>query len=63
MLPGSAAIGRGRGSMDLRFEVFMDELEAHADPTFGNGRMPEINVAAKALIAALEAQFVNGKGH
>jgi hypothetical protein len=34
-----------------------------ADPTFGNGRMPEINVAAKALIAALEAQFVNGKGH
>jgi len=28
-----------------------------------NGRMPEINVAAKALIAALEAQFVNGKGH
>jgi hypothetical protein len=49
--------------MDLRFEVFMDELEAHADPTFGNGRMPEINVAAKALIAALEAQFVNGKGH
>jgi len=48
-------------AMDLRFEVFMDELEAHAGPAFGHGRMPEINTAAQALIAALEAHFLRSK--
>ena len=45
-------------AMELRFEVFMDELEAHADPTFGEGKHPEINRAAKALMDALHAEFV-----
>jgi hypothetical protein len=45
-------------AMDLRFEIFMDELEAHADPGFGDGRMPEINRTARALIEALEAEFI-----
>jgi hypothetical protein len=36
----------------------MDELEAHADPAFGDGRMPEINRAARALMEALEAEFI-----
>jgi hypothetical protein len=45
-------------AMDLRFEIFMDELEAHADPAFGDGRMPEINRTAKALMEALEAEFI-----
>jgi hypothetical protein len=44
--------------MALRFEIFMDELEAHADPAFGDGRMPEINRTAQALMEALEAEFV-----
>jgi len=45
-------------AMAVRFEIFMDELEAHADPTFGDGRMPEINRAARALVEALEAEFI-----
>lgn len=45
-------------AMELRFEVFMDELEAHADPAFGEGKHPEINRAAKALMDALHAAFV-----
>ncbi|MGA8206872.1 MAG: hypothetical protein WB801_09340 [Candidatus Dormiibacterota bacterium] len=45
-------------AMALRFEIFMDELEAHADPAFGDGRMPEINRAARALMEALEAEFI-----
>jgi hypothetical protein len=45
-------------AMALRFEIFMDELEAHADPAFGDGRMPEINRAARALVEALEAEFI-----
>jgi hypothetical protein len=45
-------------AMALRFEIFMDELEAHADPAFGDGRMPEINRAARALMDALEAEFI-----
>jgi hypothetical protein len=45
-------------AMEIRFELFMDELEAHAHPTFGHGRMPEINSAAQALIKALETQFL-----
>jgi hypothetical protein len=45
-------------AMELRFEVFMDELEAHADPAFGEGNHPEINQAAKALMDALHAAFV-----
>jgi hypothetical protein len=45
-------------AMARRFEIFMDELEAHADPTFGDGRMPEINRAARALMEALEAEFI-----
>jgi len=40
----------GRGN-DLRFEVFMDELGAHADPTFGHGRTPEIKIAARLSAA------------
>ncbi len=27
-------------AMDLRFEIFMDELEAHAHPAFGDGKIP-----------------------
>ena len=45
-------------AMAVRFEIFIDELEAHADPTFGDGRMPEINRAARALVEALEAEFI-----
>ena len=37
-------------AMDLRFETFMDELEVHADPAFGNGKMPEINRAAQRMV-------------
>lgn len=44
--------------LEHRFEIFMDELEVHADPAFGDGKMPEINRAAKALMDALEAEFV-----
>jgi hypothetical protein len=47
-----------QAAMELRFEVFMDELEAHADPAFGEGRHPEINRAAQALMDALHAEFV-----
>jgi hypothetical protein len=50
--------GDSEEAMALRFEIFMDELEAHADPTFGDGRMPEINRAARALMEALEAEFI-----
>jgi hypothetical protein len=45
-------------SLEFRFEIFMDELEVHADPAFGDGKMPEINRAARALMDALEAEFV-----
>ena len=47
-----------QAAMELRFEVFMDELEAHADPAFGEGRQPEINRAAQALMDAIHAEFV-----
>ncbi len=43
---------------EARFEVFMDELEAHADSAFGEGKYPEVNRAARALMEALEAAFV-----
>jgi hypothetical protein len=43
---------------EIFFEIFMDELEAHADPTFGEGGHPEINRAAQALIDALQAEFL-----
>lgn len=43
---------------EARFEIFMDELEAHADAAFGEGRYPEVNRAARALMEALEAAFV-----
>jgi hypothetical protein len=46
--------------LEFRFEIFMDELEVHADPSFGDGRMPEINRAARTLMDALEAEFVRG---
>jgi hypothetical protein len=46
-------------AMELRFQIFMDELEIHADPAFGDGKMPEINRAARALMEALEAEFVS----
>jgi hypothetical protein len=45
-------------ALELRFEIFMEELEAHADPAFGDGRMPEINRAAKVLMDALAAEFL-----
>jgi len=45
-------------ALELRFEIFMDELEAHADPTFGEGKHPEINRAAQALRDALHAEFL-----
>ncbi|MHB1525535.1 MAG: hypothetical protein ACYCZN_04540 [Candidatus Dormibacteria bacterium] len=44
-------------ALELRFEVFMDELEAHADPAFGDGAYPEVNRAARALMDALESAF------
>jgi hypothetical protein len=44
-------------ALEVRFEVFMDELEVHASPAFGEGRFPEVNRAAKALQMALEAAF------
>ncbi|MHB8324470.1 MAG: hypothetical protein ACYDEA_01700 [Candidatus Dormibacteria bacterium] len=49
--------GDSEAAMELRFEVFMDELEAHADPTFGDGKHPEINRAAQTLMDALHAAF------
>jgi hypothetical protein len=45
-------------ALELRFEIFMDELEAHADLAFGDGKHPEINRAAQALIDALQAEFL-----
>ena len=45
--------------LEARFEIFMDELEIHADPAFGDGKMPQINRAARALMDALEAEFVS----
>jgi hypothetical protein len=44
-------------ALEARFEIFMDELEVHASPAFGEGRFPEVNRAAKALQMALEAAF------
>ena len=44
-------------ALEARFEVFMDELEVHASPAFGEGKFPEVNRAAKALQEALEAAF------
>jgi hypothetical protein len=44
--------------LEARFEIFMDELEVHADPAFGAGTMPRINEAARALLDALAAEFV-----
>jgi len=35
----------------------MDELEVHADPAFGEGKMAEVNRAARALMDALEDEF------
>ncbi len=46
-------------ALEARFEVFMDELEVHASPAFGEGKFPEVNRAAKALQAALEAAFAS----
>ena len=48
-------------ALELRFEVFMDELEVHASPGFGDGRFPEVNRAARALQDALEAAFAGGE--
>ncbi|HVD04296.1 MAG TPA: hypothetical protein VNF75_09235 [Candidatus Dormibacteraeota bacterium] len=48
-------------AMELRFEIFMDELEVHASPAFGDGKFPEINRAAKTLQEALEAAFADGE--
>jgi hypothetical protein len=45
--------------LEARFEIFMDELEVHADPAFGEGKMPRINQAARELLLALEAEFVH----
>jgi hypothetical protein len=39
--------------LEARFEIFMDELEVHADPAFGAGTMPRINEAARALLDEL----------
>ncbi|MDA8394030.1 MAG: hypothetical protein M0T72_02115 [Candidatus Dormibacteraeota bacterium] len=44
-------------ALEARFEVFMDELEVHASPAFGEGKFPEVNRAAKALQEALEVAF------
>ena len=44
-------------ALEARFEVFMDELEVHASPAFGEGKFPEVNRAAQALQAALEEAF------
>ena len=44
-------------SLERNFGIFMDELEAHADPAFGDGAYPEVNRAARALIDALESAF------
>ena len=44
-------------ALEFRFGVFMDELEAHADPAFGDGAFPEVNRAARALMDALESAF------
>jgi hypothetical protein len=44
-------------ALERNFEIFMDELEAHADPAFGDGAYPEVNRAARALMDALESAF------
>jgi hypothetical protein len=44
-------------ALEHNFEVFMDELEVHADPAFGDGAYPEVNRAAQALLDALESAF------
>jgi hypothetical protein len=46
-------------ALERNFEIFMDEVEAHADPAFGDGKMPRINQAARELLDALEAEFVH----
>ncbi len=42
---------------DARFQIFMQELELHADPTFGEGRWPEVTRASQTLLDAMAQAF------